>query len=175
MGSTFGPNGGEHLSLILGSYVLFFGLCLLFWAFFLHHVPRLRLMLLSVGGVYLACIALLAINHRSPGETSAFFIWIPVMLLGIFAETSFAPAALAYLADISEDASKDRGLVMGLYSIFLSLGQILGNGLGGVFARRFGFDGLVYLTAILAFVALISLLWLFQQDRRIRGELAIDA
>jgi MFS family permease len=175
MGSTFGPDGGERLSFILGGYVLFFGLCLLFWAFFLHHVPRLRLMLLSVAGVYLACIALLAINHRTPGDMNAFFIWIPAMLFGIFAETSFAPAALAYLADISEDASKDRGLVMGLYSIFLSLGQILGNGLGGVFARRFGFDGLVYLTAILAFVALVSLLWLFQQDRRIRGELAIDA
>ena len=51
-------------------------------------------------------------------------IWIVLLLIGIFAESSFAPAALAYLADISEDAAKDRGLLMGLYSVFLGLGQL---------------------------------------------------
>ena len=86
-------------------------------------------------------------------------------MVGIFAESSFAPAALAYLADISEEAAKDRGLLMGLYSIFLGLGQLLGNGLGGVFARLWGFDGLIYLTAILACIVLISLLALFQQEK----------
>jgi predicted MFS family arabinose efflux permease len=53
---------------------------------------------------------------------------------------------------------------MGLYSVFLGLGQMLGNGLGGVFARDFGFDGLIYLTTILAAVALVSLLWLFKRE-----------
>ena len=88
-------------------------------------------------------------------------------LAAIFAESSFAPAALAYLADISEEAAKDRGLLMGLYSVFLGLGQLLGNGLGGVFAQVWGFDGLIYLTAILAFVALICLLSLFSLERRL--------
>ena len=88
-------------------------------------------------------------------------------MLGIFAETAFAPAALAYLADISEEAAKDRGLLMGLYSVFLGLGQLLGNGLGGVFAQVWGFDGLIYLTALLALIALVSLFFLFRQDRRI--------
>jgi cyanate permease len=54
---------------------------------------------------------------------------------------------------------------MGLYSIFLGIGQILGNGLGGLFAHQFGFDGLIYLTALLAFIALVSLLWLFAYER----------
>ena len=66
---------------------------------------------------------------------------------------------------MSEDAVKDRGLVMGLYSIFLALSQILGNGLGGVFAHKFGFDGLIYLTALLAAVALSSLIWLFSREK----------
>jgi predicted MFS family arabinose efflux permease len=56
---------------------------------------------------------------------------------------------------------------MGLYSVFLGLGQLLGNGLGGLFAQTWGLDGLIYLTALLALIALISLLFLFQQDRRI--------
>src|SRR5581483_3544545 len=115
--------------------------------------------------VYLACIALFGINHRGPGNDGLLYAWLPVLLVGIFAESSFAPAALAYLADISEDAAKDRGLLMGLYSIFLGLGQLIGNGLGGVFARSWGFDGLIYLTAILGIVALVALLVLYKKDR----------
>ncbi|GAC1401270.1 MAG: multidrug effflux MFS transporter [Ktedonobacteraceae bacterium] len=164
MGSTSGPGGGHRLSLILGGYVLYFGLCLLFWAFFLNRVPRLRLMLTSIAGVFLACIALGGINHRS--DDSLLFLWIILLMLGVFAETSFAPAALAYLADISEEAAKDRGLLMGLYSIFLGLGQIIGGGFGGIFARAFGFDGLIYLTVLLACVALLSLLWLARYERK---------
>ena len=164
MGSTSGPGGGHRLSLILGSYVLYFGLCLLFWAFFLNHVPRLRLMFISIAGVFLACIALTGINHRS--DDSLLFLWIFLLMIGVFAETSFAPSALAYLAEISEEAAKDRGLLMGLYSIFLGLGQIIGGGFGGIFARAFGFDGLIYLTALLACVALPSLLWLARYERK---------
>lgn len=165
MGRMSGPGGGHMVSLVLGVFVLFFGLCLLFWAFFLTKVPRLRLMLISIIGVYVSCIALFCINHRL-GDKPLFTLWIPLLALGVFAETSFAPSALAYLADISEESARDRGLVMGLYSIFLGLGQILGNGLGGVFAGLYGFDGLIYLTALLAGVALISLLWLFGQERK---------
>jgi len=167
IGSMSGPGGGSRLSLVLGFYVFFFGLCLLFWAFFMNRVPRLRLMLVSVAGVYLACIALAGINHRGEGNDALLIVWIPLLTLGVFAESGFAPAALAYLANVSESAARDRGLVMGLYSIFLGLGQSLGNGLGGVCARRFGFDGLIYLTALLAFIALISLLWLFRQEKKI--------
>lgn len=164
MGSMSGPGGAHNLSLVLGAYVLFFGLCLVFWAFFMGRVPRLVLMLTSILGIYLCCVALFGLNHRT-GNNAWLFVWIPLLVAGIFAESSFAPAALAYLADISEDAAKDRGLLMGLYSIFLGLGQLIGNGLGGVFARSWGFDGLIYLTAILGIVALVALLVLYRKDR----------
>jgi len=167
MGSLSGKGGGGHLSLLLGSVVLVFGLCLLFWAFFLQRVPRLLLMLCSIGGVYLACLALTGLNHSLPEQHVLQAGWALLLLIGIFAETGFAPAALSYLADLSEGAARDRGLLMGLYSVFLGLGQLLGNGLGGVFAQRWGFDGLVYLTALLAFVALVALLFLFRYDRRL--------
>jgi len=166
IGSMSGHGGGSRVSLVLGAYVLFFGLCLIFWAFFLNRVPRLRLMLTSIAGVYLACIALVGINHRGVGNDFLLLIFIPLLTIGVFAESSFAPAALSYLADVTEEAARDRGLLMGLYSIFLGLGQSIGNGLGGVFAHNFGFDGLIYLTALLAFVAFISLLWLNRQERK---------
>jgi MFS family permease len=166
LGSLSGKGGGAHLSLILGSIVLFFGLCLLFWAFFLNRVPRLLLMIFSIGGIYLACVGLGGLNHTAPNNHLLQGVWVLFLLAGIFAETGFAPAALSYLADISEEAAKDRGLLMGLYSVFLGLGQLLGSGLGGVFAQYWGFDGLIYLTVLLALVALISLLFLFRYDRR---------
>jgi MFS family permease len=165
MGSMSGHDGGRRVSFVLGAFVLFFGLCLLFWAFFLNRVPRIVLMLTSMGGVYLACLALTGINHRGLGNDYLLFIWIPVLLLGVFAETSFAPAALAYLADLSEEVARDRGLLMGLYSVFLGLGQLLGNGLGGFFAHLWGFDGLIYLTILLTSIALICLLILFRHER----------
>jgi MFS family permease len=170
MGIFSAHGGGGRLSLILGAYVMFFGLCLLFWAFFLNRAPRLLLMLSSVTGIYLCCIALAGINHFGTSNPQLLVIWILLLLVGVFAESSFAPAALAYLADISEEAAKDRGLLMGLYSVFLGLGQLLGGGLGALFAQVWGFDGLIYLTALLGFVALISLLMLFRLERRIGNE-----
>jgi MFS family permease len=165
MGIFSGPNAGRSISLTLGGLALFFGAGLLFWAFFLHRISRLRLMLLSVVGIYMGCIALWGLNHGGIAGGVVKIWWFLLLLAGIFAETGFAPAALSYLADISEDAAKDRGLVMGLYSVFLGVGEIVGNGLGGIFAHQFGFDGLIYLTALLACVALISLLWLFWSGR----------
>ena len=141
-------------------------LCLLFCAFFSKRAPSLLLMLASITGVYLACIALLGLNHTGADNLPLQIVWFALLLVGVFAESSFAPAALAYLADISEDTAKDRGLLMGLYSVFLGIGQLLGNGLGGVFAQNWGFDGLIFLTAILAFVALLSLLRLFKLEKR---------
>ncbi len=167
MGSLNAAGGGAHLSLILGAIVLFFGFCLLFWAFFLSRVPRLLLMLFSIGGIALVCVGLTGLNHSTPDTAVLQPLWIFCLLAGLFAETSFAPAALSYLADLSEEAARDRGMLMGLYSVFLGLGQLLGNSLGGVFAQQWGFDGLIYLTALLAGVALISLLFLFRWERKI--------
>jgi MFS family permease len=167
MGLMSGPGGGHRLSFVLGAYVLFFGLCLLFWAFFLNRAPRIRLMLTSIAGVFIACIALEGLNHHGFSSPFSLAVWFPLLAIGIFAESSFAPAALAYLADISEEAARDRGLLMGLYSVFLGLGQLFGNSLGGIFAHTWGFDGLVYLTAILALIALVFLLILFKIDTTI--------
>ena len=171
MGIFSGHGSGGHLSLVLGAFVMFFGLSLLFWAFFLNRVPRLLMMLSSITGIFLFCIALAGINHFGTNNSALLAIWILLLLVGIFAESSFAPTALAYLADISEDASKDRGLLMGLYSVFLGLGQLLGGALGAVFAQIWGFNGLIYLTIILACVALIAVLTLFRMERRLGGYL----
>src|SRR5260370_40895607 len=43
MARLSGPGAGHILSMFLGAFVLSFGFCLLFWAFFLNHIPCLSL------------------------------------------------------------------------------------------------------------------------------------
>ena len=50
---------------------------------------------------------------------------------GLFVLAGATPAALGLLADISERFPNDRGAIMGLYSVFLAVGQIIGALIGG--------------------------------------------
>ena len=59
------------------------------------------------------------------------------------------PAALGLLADISERFPADRGAIMGLYSVFLAIGQIIGSLIGGFAADWRGIDGMLLATAAL--------------------------
>ena len=56
------------------------------------------------------------------------------------------PAALGLLADISERFPADRGAIMGLYSVFLAIGQIIGSLIGGFAADWRGIDGMLVAT-----------------------------
>jgi MFS family permease len=67
--------------------------------------------------------------------------------------SGFTPAALAYLADMTEAHTQDRGAIMGLYSVFLGIGQLIGSLLGGPFAQAAAIDGVIAVTAILAAIA----------------------
>src|SRR5262249_6599652 len=75
-----------------------------------------------VGGIVMA-IGLGAVNHaeRAP-------LLVPVAAgigaaAGLFVLAGATPAAVGLLADMSEAFPTDRGAIMGLYSVFLALGQ----------------------------------------------------
>ena len=140
------------LSAFLGGYVLWFALCTVAWSFFLGRLPRLPTLLVTVSGSIVASVGLVAMNH---GASPAFFI--PVVAVGVFIEAGFAPGALAYLADVSQAFAADRGLLMGLYSVILGAGYLLGNLLGAVAAQVLSFDGLAYLTVLLDTIAVVSI------------------
>jgi len=159
VGSLHGRPGA--LSAILGGYVLWFSLCVVVWAVVLGRLPRLPVLLVTTFGAVLASAGLILLNHG--GAPVAF---IPLVLLGVFLEAGFTPAALAYLADASRAFARDRGLVMGLYSVILGVGQLIGNVLGGVFAQAAYFDGLASLTILLAVVAMGAVLLLLVTERR---------
>jgi predicted MFS family arabinose efflux permease len=85
---------------------------------------------------------------------------VVVALGGLFVLAGATPAALGMLADISETHPSDRGAIMGLYSVFLGLGQIVGSVVSGTAADWLGIDGLLLASVGLLVVALLPLRWL---------------
>jgi predicted MFS family arabinose efflux permease len=71
---------------------------------------------------------------------------------------------------MSERFPTDRGAIMGLYSVFLAVGQIVGSLIGGVAADMHGIDGLLVATLALLLVALAPLALLRRQEHQLAVE-----
>ena len=67
------------------------------------------------------------------------------------------------------DLVRHAGAVMGLYSVFLAIGQILGSFIGGFAADRAAIDGLLIATLVMMGVALLPLYQLRQYEHHLRG------
>jgi predicted MFS family arabinose efflux permease len=87
-----------------------------------------------------------------------------VGLAALFMLSGATPAALGLLADVSEGFHEDRSAIMGLYSVFLGLGQVLGALVGGIAASWKGIDGLIVATGVLLAIGMVALLNLRAQE-----------
>ena len=92
-----------------------------------------------------------------------------VFAAGLFVLACATPAAVGLLADVSEQFPGDRGAIMGLYSVFLGVGQIGGALIGGVLAQWQGMDGLLVGTAAILALALIPLARLRKVEHYLEG------
>jgi MFS family permease len=149
-----------------GSAVLavVFGLGLLFWGTVYARFRRTTMLLVGVGAFVVMAADVLAINHLGDQSTPLLVAMGIVAVLALFAMSGATPAALGLLADVSEGFEEDRSAIMGLYSVFLGLGQVLGAVVGGLFATWKGIDGLLVATAILLTIGLVALANLRRQD-----------
>jgi MFS family permease len=116
-----------------------------------------------VGGIVLA-IGGATVNHAE-----GLPLLLPVVAglaaaAGLFVLAGATPAAVGLLADMSEKFPQDRGAIMGLYSVFLALGQIGGSLIGGYAAEWRGIDGLLIGTVAMLVIALIPLAQLRRQE-----------
>lgn len=138
---------------IRAGYALFFILGIFIWSVFFANLKRTTAMLIGTGGLFVSCGLIYAINHQ-PAINSPLFTPLAISLVvSIMVQSGFTPAALAYLADITENHSRDRGAIMGLYSVFLGLGQFLGASIGGIFVDWRGADGMALVTGLLGLFA----------------------
>jgi MFS family permease len=134
-------------------FALVFAGGILIWGLALGRLRKTAVMLIATGGLMLSCVALLWLNHLPSMQDPSVVPFGVLFAAGLLIMSGFTPAALAYLADITEDYVNDRGAIMGLYSVFLGVGQFLGASLGGPFADWRGMDGIILVTFLLGLIA----------------------
>ena len=139
-------------------YAVFFVLGIAGWSLFYASMKKTTVMLIGVGGLFLTCGVLFAINHQPALNAPLVPALSALLVVSIVIESGFTPAALAHLADITQGHAETRGAIMGLYSVFLGLGQFLGASLGGPFVDWRGADGMILATALLGVIAGVLLL-----------------
>jgi MFS family permease len=138
-------------------FAVFFGLGLLFWGTVYARFRRTTMLFFGVVAFAVMALDVLLINHFGGVSIGLLCVFVGIGLVALFVLSGATPAALGLLADVSEGFEEDRSAIMGLYSVFLGLGQVIGAVIGGVAATWRGIDGLVVATAILLVIGIAAL------------------
>jgi Major Facilitator Superfamily len=142
----------ERVGWVLLGYSIIFGIGVTAWSFILPHISLQRALHVTLLAMLVVCGEFLLFNHV--GSEIARWIVGVATALTIMIESGFTPAALALLAG-AIGAQAGRGAAMGIYSVLLSVGAIVGSLIAAVLGRRFAVDGLIYGTLGMAIVALL--------------------
>ncbi len=143
------------VGLAIGLAVFFAGL--LYWGGRFKTLRRTTIILYGIVGGAGSIACTFVVNHSGEQPVAVPAAFTVGAAIGLFVLAGATPAALGLLADVSEAHPLDRGAIMGLYSVFLALGQVAGSLIGGEAARWQGIDGLLGATVVLLAVAVIPL------------------
>jgi MFS family permease len=130
---------------------------LFYWGNRFRSYRRTTIIIVGIAGGLAMMTAIFAINHSQPFGLALQAPMVLLLLAGLFVLAGATPAALGLLADISESHPTDRGAIMGLYSVFLAIGQIVGALVSGWAADWRGIDGLLAASLLLLLVAILPL------------------
>jgi MFS family permease len=163
--------GFSPMQISLGAVVIgvIFGAGLLYWGNRFKSLRRTTIILYGILGGGLLVAAGAVVNHGAGMPVVLPLVAAVALAFGLFVLAGATPAALGLLADISERFPTDRGAIMGLYSVFLAIGQITGSLIGGLSAKWLGIDGLLISTFALLLVALLPLAQLRRQEHYVGG------
>ncbi|GAC1356415.1 MAG: MFS transporter [Ktedonobacteraceae bacterium] len=177
----YGGTSKDLATLLLGGFGL---LCLVglgIWMLLITRMRRTTAMLIGLFGLAMCIIALTLLNglpgrigDMLSGRNLLFDALSPFVLCGVLLLSGFLPASLVQLGALSETQPDKRGAVMGLYSVVLGIGQLLGASIGGLSVDLGGFYGLMIFSTVLGFIALggVLLMRLHGYDLISKGEKA---
>jgi MFS family permease len=146
---------------------IIFGAGLLYWGNRFNNLRRTTIIMYGILGGALLVGAGIVVNHSSGLSVAVLLGAAVAAAFGLFVMAGATPAALGLLADISERFPHDRGAIMGLYSVFLAVGQIAGALIGGIAADARGIDGMLIATVALLLVALVPLAQLRRDEEEL--------
>ena len=143
------PRPGPHqgfapLQISLAAVVVgvLFGAGLLYWGNRFKNLRRTTIILYGISAAAALVAGGLAINHGGGLPLAADRRWrSPSRVRAVRARRRDARGARPARRHL-EGFPNDRGAIMGLYSVFLAVGQIIGSLIGGVAADWRGLDGL---------------------------------
>lgn len=147
---------GAQIAVGLTIALIIFFAGLVFWGERFRRYRRTTIIFYGIGGGALSVIGAAIVNHGASIPPLALAAGV-LAGAGLFVLAGATPAALGLLADMSEAYPSDRGAIMGLYSVFLAIGQIIGSFIGAEAARHFGLDGILAATLGLLAIALLPL------------------
>ena len=153
------------VGLAIGGLLFFVGL--FYWGGRFKDMRRTTIILYGIIGGAVMIAAGMGINHFGTQLVVVLLVLVVVGAAGLFVLAGATPAAIGLLADMTEAYPNDRGAIMGLYSVFLGLGQIIGSILGGVAAQRAGLDGIFVVSFVMLGIALLPLSQLRRYEHRL--------
>jgi MFS family permease len=142
----------DRVGWVLLGYSIIFGIGVTAWSFVLPHICLPRALHVTLFAMLVVCGEFLLFNHLT-SDTARWIVGVTTALT-IMVESGFTPAALALLAG-AIGAQAGRGAAMGIYSVLLSVGAIVGSLIAALLGRRFAVDGLIYGTLAMAIIALL--------------------
>lgn len=142
----------ERVGWVLLGYSIVFGIGVTAWSFLLPRISLERVLRITLVAMLVVCGEFFLLNHI--GSAAARWIVGIITAITVMVESGFTPAALALLAG-AIGAQSGRGAAMGIYSVLLSVGAILGSLIAAVLGKRFAVDGLIYGTLAMAVIALL--------------------
>jgi MFS family permease len=149
----------ERVGWLLLGYSLIFATGVTGWSFVLPRMTERQALRIALLAMLAVCIGLYALNHSSGQGPSVRWTITSMTIPCVMIESGFTPAALSLLAG-SIGAIAGRGAAMGIYSVLLSVGAILGSLLAAALGQHFAVDGLIYGTFAMALISLWSVSWL---------------
>jgi MFS family permease len=152
-----GGLSGSQLSVGVSIGLIVFFAGLFYWGNRFKRYRRTTIIGVGVVGGLSMMLAVFALNHSQDFPVLAVVALTAILLAGLFILAGATPAALGLLADMTETHPNDRGAVMGLYSVFLGIGQIIGALVGGATAQWRGIDGLLLGSFVLLLIAILPL------------------